>query len=77
MQETLTVRLGPDLAEALQEEARRTGLTKGEIARRAIADRLKTSGALSVMSRHFGTITGPSDLSTNKGYRRAWSQKRR
>jgi hypothetical protein len=72
----LTIRLGADLAEALQHEARQTGLSKGEIARRAIAERLRTSGGLGVMSRHFGAMRGPADLSTNKAYRRAWRKPR-
>jgi len=74
--ETLTIRLGEELAEALQRESRQTGLSKGEIARQAIAARLRTAGGLTVMSRHFGAMRGPSDLSTNKAYRRAWSKKR-
>ena len=76
MQDTLTIRLGGDLAEALQREARQTGLSKGEIARQAIADRLRKAGGLPVMSRHFGAMRGPADLSTNKAYRRAWTKKR-
>ncbi len=76
MQDTLTIRLGEDLADALQREARRTGLSKGEIARQAIADRLRKAGGLPVMSRHFGTMRGPADLSTNKAYRRAWTKRR-
>lgn len=75
MRETLTIRLGDELAEALQQEARQTGLSKGEIAREAIAARLRKAGGLPVMSRHFGTMRGPGDLSTNKVYRRAWTKK--
>jgi hypothetical protein len=76
MQETLTIRLGEELAEALQREARQTGLSKGEIARQAIAERLRKAGGLPVMSRHFGAMRGPADLSTNKAYRRAWTKRR-
>jgi hypothetical protein len=28
-----------------------------------------------VMSRYFGSVTGPADLSTNKSYRRTWARK--
>ena len=77
VQETLTIRLGEELAEALQRESRQTGLSKGEIARQAIAARLRKAGGLPVMSRHFGAMRGPVDLSTNKAYRRAWTKKRR
>ena len=76
MNESLTIRLGEALAHALREEARQTGLPKGEIARQALEARLQRRGTLSVMSRHFGSMRGPSDLSTHKAYRRTWSQKR-
>jgi hypothetical protein len=74
--ETLTVRLGEKLAHALQEEARTTGLSKGEIARQALEARLHRGEKLAVMRRYFGVMRGPSDLSTNKTYRRQWNRKR-
>lgn len=74
--ETLTIRLGEKLAHALHEEATRTGLAKGEIARQALESRLQNSGGLAVMQRHFGAMKGPADLSTNKSYRRNWNKKR-
>ena len=77
MNETLTIRLGEELASALAEESKRTGLTKGEIARRAIESRLRSSGSVSVMERHYGTVDGPADLSKNKSYRRLWKRKGR
>jgi hypothetical protein len=76
MGDTLTIRLGEKLAFALKEESRRTGLAKGEIARQALESRLQSAGKLSVIERHFGCIDGPSDLSTNKTYRRIWKKKR-
>jgi hypothetical protein len=76
MRDTLTIRLNEDLAEALREESRQSGLPKGEIVRQAIAARLRHAGSASVMSRHFGEMDGPADLSTNKAYRRAWKKKR-
>jgi hypothetical protein len=74
--ETLTVRMGKKLADALQNEAQQTGLTKGEIARQALAARLGRNGGMTAVRRHFGAITGPSDLSTNKSYRQSWAKKR-
>lgn len=74
--ETLTIRLGEKLAHALHEEAQQTGLAKGEIARQALESRLQHGGKLAVMNRHFGAMRGPSDLSTNKSYRRSWNKKR-
>ena len=76
MNDTLTIRLGEKLAHALQRESRQTGLTKGEIARQAPEARLQGNGKLSVLSRYFGVMRGPRDLSTNKGYRRTWNKKR-
>jgi hypothetical protein len=75
MDETLTIRLGSDLARALEEAARQAGISKGELARQALADRLRKSGGLSVMQRHFGSMQGPKDLSVNKAYRRQWPRR--
>jgi len=74
MTKTLTIRLGAKLADALGEEARQTGLAKGEIARQALQARLQRTGKLAVMSRYFGATRGPADLSTNKSYRRNWKK---
>lgn len=76
MSETLTVRLGERLANALREQARQTGLTQGEIARRALESHLHRGDRLTIMRQHFGTMKGPSDLSTNKAYRRSWKKGR-
>ena len=76
MNETLTVRLGKELADTLQAEARQSGMAKGEIVRQALQTRLGQSGKLSVMRRYFGVTGGPPDLSTNKSYRRTWNKNR-
>ena len=76
MADTLTIRLGSELAEALQREARQSGVSRGEIVRQAVAARLRRTASLPVMERHFGSVRGPSDLSTNKTYRRAWTKRR-
>jgi hypothetical protein len=75
MSETLTIRLGEQLAQALRDESRQTGLARGEIARQALAVRLASTGRLTVMGRYFGSVRGPSDLSSNKLYRRTWGKK--
>ncbi|MGA3267983.1 MAG: hypothetical protein ABSE16_14300 [Verrucomicrobiota bacterium] len=54
-------------------KGQQTGLTKGEIARQALAWRLQRGGKLKVMPRYFGVASGPADLSTNKKYRRLWN----
>lgn len=76
MNATLTIRLGEDLALALEEEAAKSGVSKGEIARQAIAARLQARGKVSTLHRHFGVMSGPADLSTNKEYRRTWNKGR-
>ena len=76
MNEMLTVRLGKKLADTLHEEARHSGLAKGEIVRQALQTRLGQRGKLSVMRRYFGVMGGPPDLSANKSYRRTWTKKR-
>ena len=77
MSTTLSIRLGEDLAQALEREASKSGISKGEIARQAIAARLQSKDKVSTLQRHFGVMSGPSDLSTNKEYRRSWNKGRR
>jgi len=74
MSDALTIRLGDELATALRAEAEQTGVAKGEIVRQALEQRLKGSRKLSAMSRHFGSMRGPADLSTNKSYRKKWGK---
>jgi hypothetical protein len=74
MNEMLTVRLPQKLARALEEESRQTGFSKGEIARQALEKSLARAPRSTVMTRYFGTVEGPSDLSTNKAYRRLWKK---
>jgi len=76
MSDTLTIRLGERLAQALRDEARQTGLPKGQIARQALELHLRGTRRLSVMRRYFGAVRGPADLSSNKTYRRAWGKRR-
>lgn len=73
--ETLSIRLGEQLAQALREESQQTGLPRGEIARQALEARLRANPKLKVMRRHFGAVRGPTDLSSNKAYRRAWGKR--
>lgn len=77
MSSTLTIRLNDELAEALRRASQQSGAPKGDIVRQAVVAHLRKTGGLSVMSRYFGAIDGPADLSTNKAYRRAWTKKRR
>lgn len=76
MDETLTIRLGAGLAKALEDEARHTGLSKGQIAREALESRLIKTQKASVIHKYIGCIKGPKDLSYNKEYRRQWKAPR-
>ena len=73
MRDTLAVRLSEELAQALEREARQSGVAKGEVVRQAIATHPRKDNSPSVMSRYFGVMRGPADLGTNRAYRRAWT----
>jgi hypothetical protein len=75
MTNTLSIRLEPRMAQALENETVQTGLSKAEIVRQALEKRLGKAGQTSVINRHFGVMNGPSDLSTNKAYRRDWKSR--
>jgi hypothetical protein len=75
LDESLTIRLSSELGRALEEAARKAGISKGELVRQALAERLRKAGTLSVIGRHFGSMQGPKDLSVNNAYRRPWPQK--
>ena len=74
--DTLTIRLGKELADALERTARDLGVSKGEIVRQAVAARLQQENKFAVLPRHLGVMDGPADLSTNKAYRRSWRKAR-
>jgi len=69
MSQTITVRLTPELAEWLQETARRTGLPAGRIIRQQL-ERAKSESGNQRFLRHGGKISGPPDLSSRKGFAR-------
>jgi hypothetical protein len=69
---TLSLRIPDDVAAALERQARETGQTKSDIARRALAARVKGEAApdgertmLEKMGDLVGCVSGPGDLSTN------------
>jgi predicted transcriptional regulator len=68
MSNTISVRLPEDLAEWLNQAARRTGASKGRIIREELEK------ARSVPRRPFlrlaGTVAGPADLSSRRGFSR-------
>jgi hypothetical protein len=68
MGHTLTVRLGDELAEWIEEQSRKTGLSQGKIVREQL-ERARAGSARPFM-RLAGTIKGPRDLSRRKGFSR-------
>jgi len=63
-----TVRLPEDLAEWLNHAARRTGVSKSGIIREALEEAGNSSRRQFL--RLAGTVAGPADLSTRKGFSR-------
>jgi len=70
MGHTITVRLDPELAEWLQQEARRTGVSQGRIIRDRL-ERAKAGAATQSFMSLAGVVRGGSrDVSTRKGFSR-------
>jgi predicted transcriptional regulator len=68
MSNTITVRLPDDLAEWLEDAARKTGMAKGRIIREELEKARKSADR--PFLRLAGAIAGPRDLSTRKGFSR-------
>jgi predicted transcriptional regulator len=65
---TLTIRLPEDLAQWLEESARKSGIPRGRIVKRELERARKESSR--PFMRLAGKIDGASDLSTRKGFAR-------
>src|ERR1035437_5487714 len=68
MSNTLTVRLSQDLAEWLDQAARRSGVSRGGIVRMELERARKPSKQ--PFLRLAGAVEGPADLSMRKGFSR-------
>jgi predicted transcriptional regulator len=69
MGHTITVRLTEDLARWLDDAARRSGVPQGRIVREAL-EKARAASARQSFLRLAGTVRGPRDLSTRKGFSR-------
>jgi hypothetical protein len=70
MGHTITIRLDQDLAEWLEREARRTGVSQGKIVRDQL-ERARAGGASQPFMRLAGVVRGgPRDVSRRKGFSR-------
>jgi hypothetical protein len=68
MSNTLTIRLPDDLAQWLEEASRKSGIPRGRIVKMELERAQKDSGR--PFMRLAGTIDGPPDLSSRKGFSR-------
>jgi predicted transcriptional regulator len=69
MRHTITVRLQRDLASWLEDTAKRTGRSRGQIVREQLA-KAKADKSARAFLRWAGSIAGPPDLSQRKGFSR-------
>jgi len=70
MSNTLTIRLPEQLIERLREQSRRTGLPVNRVVRQSLEKTLEESAEPAWM-KYAGTMTGPRNLSSRKGYSRS------
>jgi hypothetical protein len=68
MGNTLTIRIPDDLAQWLDETARKSGVPKGRLVRDEL-EKARKAGSQPFL-RLAGTVTGPANLSTRKGFSR-------
>jgi hypothetical protein len=72
MGNTLTVRLPQELLDRLREKSRRTGLPVGRVVRQSIEAALDEDEENEpAWMKYAGTMSGPKDLSSRKGYSRS------
>jgi hypothetical protein len=69
MSDTITIRVTSDLAAWLKTTARKTGVPVGRIVREQL-ERAKQETGNKAFMRHAGSISGPADLSSRRGYSR-------
>jgi plasmid stability protein len=70
MSDTLTIRLPEELLERLREKSRRTGLPVNRVVRQSLEAALSDEPE-PVWMKYAGTISGPKNLSSRKGYSRS------
>jgi hypothetical protein len=69
MGSTITIRLPQDLADWLKATSRKTGIPVGRFVREELERAKRENGTKSYM-RFSGSIDGPPDLSSRKGFSR-------
>lgn len=69
MGNTITLRLPEELQKRLKEKSRRTGIPVNRIVRESLESTLERDEH--AWMKYAGTISGPKDLSSRKGYSRS------
>jgi len=69
MSDTITIRLTEELADWLRSTARKSGVPVGRLVREQLERAKRETGTKSFM-RFSGSIDGPPDLSSRKGFSR-------
>jgi hypothetical protein len=69
MNDTITIRLTTELADWLRNTSRKTGVPVGRLVREQLERAKRETGNKSFM-RFSGSIAGPADLSSRKGFSR-------
>jgi hypothetical protein len=69
MGDTITIRLPEELSEWLKSTSRKTGVPVGRLVRQELERAKRENGTKSYM-RFSGSIDGPPDLSSRKGFSR-------
>jgi len=69
MGSTITIRIPEELADWLKNTARKTGVPVGRLVREEL-ERAKREHGTKPFMRHCGSIDGPADLSSRKGFSR-------
>ncbi len=69
MGQTITVRLTKELAEWLEQTSRQAGLPQGRIVREQL-ERARAASATQSFLKLAGSVRGPKDLSSRKGFSR-------
>jgi hypothetical protein len=67
MSDTITIRITEELSTWLKTTARKTGVPVGRLIREQL-ERAKQETGNKPFLRHAGSISGPSDLSSRKGF---------
>jgi len=69
MSHTITIRLPKDLADWLRDQSAKTGVPQGKLVRDQL-EQLRASRPARRFMRLAGSVSGPRDLSTRKGFSR-------